>query len=144
MGVPHKDGQNRAPMRATIDLDAVPQSVTEARNFVATMLDVWGCDDPDEVVGLLTTEVVTNAVRHAGGHIRVLAALAEDGTVRIETYDESPNSPVVQRPDVYAEGGRGILIVQTLARRWGVDASDSEKVVWFELPTIPRKPRPRC
>jgi anti-sigma regulatory factor (Ser/Thr protein kinase) len=140
MGVVGKLGQNGSAMQASIELDAVPESAAEARHFIATMLEVWGCDDPEQVVGLLTSEVVTNAIQHAGGQIRVHAALGEDGTMRVETFDESPDVPLVRCTDPHATSGRGILIIQGLARRWGVDACASHKVVWFELPTTPRAP----
>ena len=140
MDVLGKTGHNGCVMQASIDLEGVPESAAEARHFIATMLEVWGCDDPEQVVGLLTSEVVTNAIQHAGGQIRVHAALAEDGIMRVETFDEFPDIPIVRCTDPCATGGRGILIVQGLARRWGVDASESHKVVWFELPTTPRVP----
>ncbi len=125
-------------LRAGIDLHAIPESVPAARHFVTSMLAVWDCDDPDQVVEILTGEVVTNAVRHARGAIRVEASLVHDDVVRVETSDEFPDATVAQPAAPTAEGGRGILIVQTLARRWGVDKTEFHKVVWFESAVVPR------
>ena len=138
MDVAGPSGQDGPTMRASIELEPVAQSVSEACRFVATMLELWGCDDPDEVLGLLTSEVVTNAILHAGGQIRLQAVLAADGTMRVETFDTSPETPVIQSPAPYGGSGRGILIVQRLARCWGIESTDSHKVVWFELPTTRR------
>jgi hypothetical protein len=54
-----------------------------------------------------------------------------EARVRVQARDESPNSPVVGRFDPVDERGRGLLIVESLAHRWGVDVSAENKVVWF-------------
>ena len=105
------------------------------------MLDRWGFSDSDQVIDVLTSEIVSNAIRHASGPIRLEASLIQEGTVRVEVVDTSPDSPVAATQP-HANGGRGILIVQTLARRWGIDRGDSHKAVWFELPVVPRATAP--
>ncbi|MGH9090411.1 MAG: ATP-binding protein [Acidimicrobiales bacterium] len=129
-----------APRRAGIDLAAVPESVRAARAFMASMLDVWSCDDMDRVVELLTSEIVSNAVRHASGPIRVEAALGDDGSLRVAATDDHPAAPALRDADPEAEGGRGIRLVQRLARRWGVETADGHKLVWFET-TVAHRPR---
>ena len=131
---------DRAPHRAGIDLAAAPESVRAARAFVASMLDVWHCDDMDRVVELLTSEIVSNAVRHASGPIRVEAALADDGSLRVAATDDHPGAPVLRDAAPSAESGRGIRLVQRLARRWGVETADGHKLVWFET-VVTRRPR---
>ena len=128
-----------APHRAGIDLAAAPESVRAARAFVASMLDVWHCDDMDRVIELLTSEIVSNAVRHASGPIRLEAALSDDGSLRVGATDDHPGTPVLRDADPDAEGGRGIRLVQRLARRWGVEKVDGCKLVWFEA-TVTRRP----
>src|ERR1700736_2540668 len=75
--------------RGSVELPSEPASAGRARAFVADMLAVWDCDDTEEVAGLLTSEVVTNAVRHAGGDL-VLEVYLQAGTVRIATVDLGP------------------------------------------------------
>lgn len=121
-------------LRARLDLDSEPGNVRVARSFVANSLTLWDCEDPDRIIELLTSEVVTNAVRYARGSIRLEAVLVDDSVVRVETTDQVPTIPVVQSSDSLSEGGRGLVLVQELAARWGVDSSADRKVVWFEVP----------
>lgn len=127
-----------APHQAGIDLIAAPESVRAARAFVASMLDLWRCDDMDRVVELLTSEIVSNAVRHATGPIRVEASLADDGSLRVGATDDHPGMPVLRDAGPDAEGGRGIRLVERLAERWGVETVDGHKVVWFEAAVASR------
>ncbi|HWF21019.1 MAG TPA: ATP-binding protein [Acidimicrobiales bacterium] len=129
--------------RASISLDPEPRSVSMARSFVSTMLETWDCDDPERIVALLTSEIVTNAVKRATGTVRVEAELVSDVALRVEASDDHPDLPYPRRPDPHSEGGRGILLVQELALRWGVDREERHKVVWFEAPVIPRRSRCR-
>ena len=96
------------------------------------MLDSWGCEDPDEVVALLTSEIVSNAVRHAVGTVGLEIAIAEEGELRVQARDHSPHAVVIGRRNPGGVGGHGLHIVATLARRWGVDRCGDTKVVWFE------------
>jgi anti-sigma regulatory factor (Ser/Thr protein kinase) len=124
---------------ASITLAPDPRSVSKARSFVSTMLETWDCDDPERIVTLLTSEIVTNAVRRATGAVRVEATLVSDEALRVEASDDHPDVPFPQRPEPHAEGGRGILLVQELALRWGVDREEQYKVVWFEALVVPRR-----
>jgi anti-sigma regulatory factor (Ser/Thr protein kinase) len=90
-------------------------SPAQARSVVRRMLQLWDADADVEIAELLTSEVVTNAVRHAATEI-MLRVLADESTVRVEV------------------SGYGLHIVERLATRWGVDpAGANGKVVWFEL-----------
>jgi anti-sigma regulatory factor (Ser/Thr protein kinase) len=129
--------------RASISLDPEPRSVSMARSFVSTMLETWDCDDPERIVALLTSEIVTNAVKRATGTVRVEAEMVSDVALRVEASDDHPDLPYPRRPDPDTAGGRGILLVQELALRWGVDREERHKVVWFEAPVIPRRSRCR-
>jgi anti-sigma regulatory factor (Ser/Thr protein kinase) len=115
-------------VRRELSADAV--SPAQARSIVRRMLDVWDADDV-KVVELLTSELVTNAVRHAATEI-VLRVEAEASTVRVEVTDRDAHLPSM-RDDV-GIGGYGLRIVDRLATRWGVDqVPDTGKTVWFEL-----------
>jgi anti-sigma regulatory factor (Ser/Thr protein kinase) len=89
------------------------------------------CED----VKLLVSELVTNAVRHPrrDGFIGVSVELAR-GRVRVEVSDpgEGFSKPSVSAPAPDALGGRGLLIVDRLASRWGVTPGRPTRV-WFEL-----------
>lgn len=131
-----RDGEHVTPAART-HLEAVPGSAGAARHFVRDLLVAWDCDDPDEIAVLLTSEVVSNAVRHAADELElgidVLVGLDHD-VLRIEVRDGGPGEPRLQRPPEDAVGGRGLLLVDALARRWGADRKVTGKVVWFELP----------
>ena len=84
-------------------------------------------------VRLLVSELVTNAVRHAGGEaVRLIVAL-DRGILRIEVHDPG-NGFVVEPPpdDPLRASGWGLVLVEELADRWGVDHSPRTRV-WFEM-----------
>lgn len=124
--------------RAAIVLASESASLLAARSFVCSMLELWDREDPENVVPLLTTEIVSNAVRHAGGSVCLELALLRDGDLRVEARDGCPDAPVVRRSNPGGVGGHGLTIVDTLARRWGVERYEGSKVVWFEAFVSPR------
>lgn len=104
-----------------------------ARRAVVGWLDGRVPEDALQDVKLLVSELVTNGVRHAPDADLELH-LDHDGTrVRVEVTDAGgvfdPDAPV--EPAWDAEGGRGLLIVDRVATRWGT-AHDGRNVVWFE------------
>lgn len=81
---------------------------------------------------LLTTELVTNAVRHAGSHVDITVARRED-RIRIEARDYSTELPRMPESDASTRH-RGLLLVDDLSEDWGVEVHDQDgKVVWFEV-----------
>lgn len=116
------------------ELPADIQSPGQARTAVERALGSWGLEPLVETATLLVSEVVTNAVRHAGTALRLRTIrLGLDG-IRIEVVDQAPDARLRRRtPDAGAEGGRGLHLVEHLARRWGVESTDLAKTVWFEL-----------
>jgi anti-sigma regulatory factor (Ser/Thr protein kinase) len=124
--------------RAWIVLASESSSLSAARCFVSDMLELWDYEDPDEIVPLLTSEIVSNAVRHAAGSVGLELALLDGEALRVEARDESPDTPVIRRSSPDGIGGHGLTIIETLARRWGVERHEGFKVVWFETPVSPR------
>ena len=118
-------------MRASHEFEAKPAAVSAARAFVQATLAAWQLDDLAEVAVLLTSEVVTNAVRYASGTVTV--ALDSNGEVRVEVGDSSEAAPRVRPAGPDDEGGRGLRMVGTLAHRWGWRPVEHGKVVWFTL-----------
>lgn len=87
------------------------------------------------IVALLVTEAVANAVVHgpADGEVSVDVHVS-DGAVRVSVTDGSDALPVVRDVPPSAAGGRGVMLIDRLARRWGVDRhARGGKTVWFEV-----------
>ena len=114
-------------------LDSDLRSAGEARRFVTEALDGWGLDDVSEIVALLVSELVTNAIVHARSEVDVAVHLTADAA-RVEVSDRSPKVPVVRDAEDQDESGRGLAIVQSLARTWGVrPGPEGGKTIWFEV-----------
>ena len=112
---------------------SVAPSAASARRFVAAALRRWGCpDDFIELVLLLTSELVTNAYRHAGTETRVSVRLDDDRT-RVEVRDVGRGEPELRPLDTDRVDGRGLQIVDALADRWGYHSNAGGTAVWFEL-----------
>ncbi|WP_340375543.1 SpoIIE family protein phosphatase [Streptomyces sp. SS7] len=146
-GSPHVDDRPRSSVitaRAAASFEPVGRSVATARSFVRDTLQGWGFADIVDDAVVLTSELVTNAVVHAGTHADVLCLRSEDG-VRIEVGDRYPEreiplqgSPATMgSPD--REGGRGLQLCAAIATRWGVDYTSTHKQVWFQL-DLPDRP----
>jgi anti-sigma regulatory factor (Ser/Thr protein kinase) len=86
-----------------------------------------------DVVVLLTSELVTNAILHARTDIE-LVVRCESATIRIEVDDHSPRLPVPRHAAADASSGRGLTLVNLMSGAWGVEERPSGKAVWFEVP----------
>jgi serine/threonine-protein kinase RsbW len=110
----------------------LPADPTAARRARHKLHQARMPEDLQHTVDLLVTELVANAVRHAGLHpgqeIFFAARFAGDH-VRVEIHDEGPGFDV---EGAMAGRGFGLRMVDKLASRWGVDTSDGTRV-WFEL-----------
>jgi anti-sigma regulatory factor (Ser/Thr protein kinase) len=129
------------PMQADITLSANPTSVSEARVFVVGTLEQWALREEIEVAELLTSEIVTNAVVHARTPIRLVLDLAA-GLLRVGVSDGADASPSLRRSGPTEESGRGLMLVDALATRWGIDRDDGGKQVWFEVLVSPQEASP--
>ncbi|HEX4978750.1 MAG TPA: ATP-binding protein [Acidimicrobiales bacterium] len=105
--------------------------VRAARDHVRRALDEHGVFS--ELAVLLASELATNAVLHARTDFTV-RLLVDDETVRVEVEDANARPPVIGYTPTEATSGRGLHLVQDLARAWGVVSRPDGKVVWFELP----------
>jgi GAF domain-containing protein/anti-sigma regulatory factor (Ser/Thr protein kinase) len=116
-----------------IELEPVADSAQAARDFVARALDDAGLQAQAESAVLLASELVTNAVRHAGSALTVAVAIG-NAAVRVEVRDHSPRLPALRESMASDdEWGRGLVLVDALASRWGAERLPSGKRVWFEL-----------
>jgi GAF domain-containing protein/anti-sigma regulatory factor (Ser/Thr protein kinase) len=117
-----------------LELPADLTSPAKARAFVAASLEAWGLDRAIDTATLLTSELVTNGVRHAGTGMRLVVSRTGDRAVRIAVTDHAPTVGVrMGQSDDNAEGGRGLFLVEHMSSGWGSVADDIGKTVWFEL-----------
>jgi anti-sigma regulatory factor (Ser/Thr protein kinase) len=108
--------------------------VGAARHFAAAALRRWSIV-PDDVV-LVVSELATNAVQH--GRSPFTVALCADGhRVTVEVADGNPRLPALTEPSPQALSGRGLMMVERIASRWGVRSSQSGKLVWAEVEASP-------
>ena len=121
-----------ARRRGSYALPGGPESVSIARGAVASLLAEWCAQEPMETAVLLTSEVVTNAILHAGSDVEMTVD-ADLTRVRVSVTDGSSTRPVVVPPSLDAIGGRGLYLLDSLATRWGVRGGRHGKTVWFEL-----------
>src|SRR3954454_4769593 len=124
----------RARRTAMVDALTVrdERDVSKARQYVLDRCWASGLDSVCDDAALLTSELVTNAVRHARGVVTVRAERDGDDFV-VQVLDGSHQEPRLLPPDPWSEQGRGLALVDVLAREWGVSPHPSGKVVWFRL-----------
>jgi anti-sigma regulatory factor (Ser/Thr protein kinase) len=108
-------------------------SIRAARRFVAEALAPAHAAEADAVV-LMVSELATNSIRHAESDFTV-ALTTTRRQVRVEVTDHGTGAPAARRPSPSELSGRGLLIVDKLAHRWGVRRQPSgSKTVWFTVP----------
>ncbi|MFC9292545.1 SpoIIE family protein phosphatase [Streptomyces sp. NPDC057011] len=115
---------------ATWRLDADPAVVHDARHLVLAQLAAWDLDELAFSTELIVSELVTNAIRHAGGQVRLRLIRAD--TLTCEVSDSSNTQPRMRRARSSEEGGRGLYIVAQLSHRWGSRYTAGGKTVWSE------------
>ena len=97
----------------------------------------WRVNVDAEVVALLVSELVTNAIEHGGPyrpdtHVDLTIDSTSDG-LRIDVADPSTQMPRVGEIDVKRSSGRGLQLVEALATDWGVDTLENGKSVWLRV-----------
>ncbi|MFE5215094.1 MULTISPECIES: ATP-binding protein [unclassified Streptomyces] len=124
---------------------AVPVARALVRTAIAEVEHLADCDTAE----LLTAELVANAVEHTAGRgpIELVVELLPTGC-QVEVHDPDPappghlTRPVIEEPDPWQEGGRGLLLIRALSQSCGHRPTPSGKAVWFRLPAIPAQRRP--
>jgi anti-sigma regulatory factor (Ser/Thr protein kinase) len=120
-------------MQAQVQLPPDAGSVRDARRFLRETLASWDAEPLEWTASQALSELVTNAVLHAGTPVTVSLALLDDGRLRLEVGDGSPRVPHQRRYGQQATTGRGIALVAGLAETWGVEPRTGGKTVWCEL-----------
>lgn len=119
--------------RLNLALAASSSAPKQARHAIVDLLATSGRTDLSADATLLVSELVTNAVVHAGGPITISAAYI-DSTLRVEVRDtDPPPLPDLPTPSVSDRAGRGLHLVGLLADRWAVTPTADGKTIWFEV-----------
>lgn len=129
-------GRCAAPYRweESIRLPAEPSSAAAARTFVRDMLRRSNHTSLEDAALLCVTELVANVSVHTDSSECMVTVKDSDEDVVIEVTDEALEVPAVEPLSDESEHGRGLRIVEALARDWGVlRHSDSGKSVWLQL-----------
>ncbi|WP_101382395.1 SpoIIE family protein phosphatase [Kitasatospora acidiphila] len=146
------DAEEKQPVvtaRAAATFEPDGRSASAARGFVRDALLGWGLPEVVDDAIVLVSELVTNAVVHAGTAAEV-SCLREEDSVQIGVTDHHPerglptlaagsaDEPASEHSEHFAdaegEGGRGLLMCSALSSRWGVEYAAGQKTVWFRLP----------
>ncbi|KAB8161962.1 SpoIIE family protein phosphatase [Streptomyces sp. 3MP-14] len=122
------------PPDATADwqLPAEPSVVGRARDLVLGKLREWDLAENAFPTELIISELITNAIRYAGGPVGV--RLIRDEVLICEVSDPSETQPHLRRARPTDEGGRGLFLVAQLAHRWGSRYTATGKTIWTEQP----------
>ncbi|AGP57905.1 ATP-binding SpoIIE family protein phosphatase [Streptomyces rapamycinicus] len=154
-------GPVRTSASARVNLPCSPLAASAARRFVRAALADWAALEvpaadrvtdrvADEAV-LLVSELVTNAVVHAGTAVEVSCALdvsdreGEPPSLVVEVTDHHPtrvvrgDPPSADEPPEYA-GGHGLRLVAEIAESWGTTYRRATKSVWFQMAVAPTGP----
>jgi PAS domain S-box-containing protein len=112
------------------EFPADPAVVADARQATTRQLDSWGLEELAFATELVISELVTNAIRYAGGPIRL--RLIHGNVLICEVTDPSNTQPRLRRARWADEGGRGLFLVAQLTNRWGSRYGRRGKTIWTE------------
>ncbi|MEU3862554.1 SpoIIE family protein phosphatase [Streptomyces sp. NPDC028722] len=115
---------------ATWDVPADPALVAETRRSSTRQLIAWGLDALAFTTELVVSELVTNAIRHAVGPVRLRLIL--ERSLICEVFDGGASAPHLRHPRTTDEGGRGLLLTSQFTQRWGTRYLPEGKVIWAE------------
>jgi anti-sigma regulatory factor (Ser/Thr protein kinase) len=128
--------------RASARLACTPVSVSASRAFVTNQLATWGVTPHDNAHGrvadiaLVTSELAGNATKFCSQDIEI-SLVAHRDHVQVAVTDDNPQPVRLQQPGPDTLGGRGLLLVDTLAERWGQNRHNHGKTVWAHLALPP-------
>jgi anti-sigma regulatory factor (Ser/Thr protein kinase) len=131
------------PLQTRLEFAALPTAVPCARGHVRMVTREWGLQALADTAELLASELVTNSVQ-ASERLRIRADLPVVPVVRlwlssdrvslaIHVWDGSEEMPVRQDGALDEEGGRGLLLVESLSKEWGAYRKAEGKVVWVMI-----------
>jgi anti-sigma regulatory factor (Ser/Thr protein kinase)/anti-anti-sigma regulatory factor len=118
----------------TVDLEHAASSARRARVFVSAACDDWQLDMIRDDAMVVASELVANAVVHAGTASRLALRCRQHG-MTVAVYDHRPDLQLPLRPVAENQQGHGLFMVAALSLQWGVRLGQDEKCVWAFLPT---------
>ncbi|MEV6120669.1 ATP-binding protein [Streptomyces sp. NPDC052077] len=127
-------------------LEPTPGAVRRARHRVAAAAEAWGVPLDEDLrfrIEVVTSELLTNALRHAPGPTEVEVSLERD-LLLVSVHDGSPVMPTACATDGEREGGRGLALVEGLCLLHGADRTADGKRCWAVVPVpapVDRTPR---
>ena len=124
------------PRRARQRLAPTVDAPREARELVADTCDEWGLPESAVAAEIIASELVTNAVRHAGTAIDLRMTL-RDHQLRVSVHDRNGQPARLQTPSEADDHGRGLLIIDAVATSWGNVPVADGKVVWASVRVPP-------
>jgi anti-sigma regulatory factor (Ser/Thr protein kinase) len=114
-------------------LAAGPAAAAAARRHVQAAIFAWDIPVDADVAVLLTSELVTNAIRHEAGDSVLLTIACICGQLRVDVHDTACSPPMPMEAPADAEAGRGLMLVATLSTDWGYHRTSAGKAVYFTL-----------
>lgn len=141
----------------SLRLTAVPTAVAVSRMFVRHTLAHWNFEEHTDTATLIMSELVTNAVKASGitseqpkswqvttEHVVGVQLRALEASLYVDVWDASSADPIRKNPALEATNGRGLLLVDALAKQRNIYRSPvGGKIVWAELPLgAPLEPSP--
>jgi anti-sigma regulatory factor (Ser/Thr protein kinase) len=132
------DGMAVRPLREGWTVWRVPEAARHARRFTRRTLRTWGAPpESTDAVLLVVSELVTNALVHTDGQVRLDLTMI-DRRLRVVVTDTSPRTPVKPTSIGWeATGGRGLLLVEAVSVVWGTMPVSGGKQVWSEVALAP-------
>ena len=118
---------------SSVRLATGPAAAGEARRRVRAAIRSSQLPVDHDAALLLTSELVTNAVRHEAGQAVMLVITCSGSRLRVDVHDTSRSLPAVAGVSADAETGRGLLLVETLSDEWGFYRTLAGKAVYFTL-----------
>jgi anti-sigma regulatory factor (Ser/Thr protein kinase) len=135
--------QTPGTLQTRLSLAALPTAPACARGHVRTVAHEWGLHHLADTAELLTSELVTNAVQAsqnsgiradlAAVPVVLLWVTSDKASIVIHVWDGSDEMPARRNAMADEEGGRGLMLVETLSKDWGAYREDDGKVVWVQI-----------
>ncbi|MFJ1821366.1 SpoIIE family protein phosphatase [Streptomyces sp. NPDC088139] len=137
-------GSPRAPRLHQYIHQADPEGLSDARTIVRQALTDWDMAELADDAELVTGELLVNVLLHTeGGAVLTLEVLPEPvRRVRLSVQDRSSAWPRRRSPGETATSGRGLLLLDAVAVRWGIEPRGEGKAVWCEIGPSPAPDTP--
>ncbi len=132
-GAPQKPLRPTVLQKRCVTLAAEPAAAGAARSQVQATIQAWEIPVDASIAVLLTSELVTNAIRHEKGDTITLVITCAYGQLHVDVHDTSCTLPVPMDGSPDAETGRGLVIVASLCSSWGHYRTPTGKAVYFTL-----------